>query len=70
MKTNFAKLVTAVVITKGFCLPNFRSSKSETEQQKNTKGNKNTAFHGNTRELKNALNNRRAGVQHRKKSLR
>ena len=69
MKTNFAKLVPAIVIKKGSCLPNFRSSKSETEQQKNTNGNKNTAFHGNTRELKDALNNRRAGV-HRKKSLR
>ena len=69
MKTNFAKLVTAIVIKKGSCLPNFRSSKSETEQQKNTNGHKNTAFDGNTRELKNALNKRRAGV-HRKKSLR
>lgn len=61
MKTSFAKLVTAVVI-KGSCLPNFRSSKSETEQQKNTNGNKNTAFQRNTRELKNPLNNRGAGV--------
>jgi len=69
MKTNFAKLVTTIVRKKGSCLPNFRSSKSETEQQKNTNGNKNTAFHGNTRDLKNALNNREAGV-HRKKCLR